>query len=103
MEEAGARIKVGGCLCVEEHVFAQQGRKGGKPKPRHEVNVLLMADLGGSRTSLPPVRSLESHIGFSWVAVGDLGSIDLRPGHHTKEIVRAAHRKSSTQFRSHTP
>lgn len=84
MEEAGLTIKPRECLCVQEHVFTQKGKR------RHEVNVLLRAGISGKRKALAPVKSLEEHIAFSWVAVGDLKSIDLRPEHHVHTIVRAA-------------
>lgn len=94
MEEAGLVIKPRDCLCVQEHMFKQKGKR------RHEVNVLLRASIPGTRRSLPPVRSLEEHIAFSWVAVGDLERIDLRPGHHVHTVVRAAAGERSCLFDS---
>lgn len=96
MEEAGLTIKPRECLCVQEHVFTQKGRR------RHEVNVLLGAGISGKRRALAPVDSLEEHIAFSWVSVADLKSIDLRPEHHVHTIARAAAGDRSCAFDSRT-
>lgn len=37
---------------------------------------------GGAETLIPDdleIRSAEDHIGFVWVGIGEIGSIDLRP------------------------
>lgn len=96
MEEAGLTITPRERLCVQEHVFTQKGRR------RHEVNVLLRAGISGKRKALAPVNSLEEHIAFSWVAVADLKSIDLRPEHHVDTIARAAAGDRSCAFDSRT-
>ena len=97
-EELGLDARIGACRLIAEQRFEQGG------KPRHEINLVFhvehltcagcdpsqdsgaIADYVETRlssdTAIPDdleIRSTEGYIGFEWVRIGDLGSVDLRP------------------------
>jgi 8-oxo-dGTP diphosphatase len=77
MEEAGAPVRVGGCVLVEEHTFTQKG------KARHELNIVFAGELvSRARDALPPVRSLESGIRFVWQPISMLHAVEVLPASH---------------------
>jgi 8-oxo-dGTP diphosphatase len=75
VEEAGIRVQADECLLVGESSFEQAG------KVRHEINLVFHVEHASpsSGTAPTPVRSLEPHIDFEWVAISRLAQIDVRP------------------------
>lgn len=75
-EEAGLRVSVDGVLACSENVFVQGG------KQRHELNIVLHVELPHCRVEdgIPEtISSREEGIGFEWLRMTHLDSIDLRP------------------------
>jgi 8-oxo-dGTP diphosphatase len=80
-EETGLACRVGPCALVAEQVFQQRG------VPRHEYTLVFHVEhLEGEDEGLPArerppidVPSREAKLGFDWVALTDLASVDLRP------------------------
>lgn len=70
LEETGERPTIGRGLAVAECLFSQGG------STRHEINLVFHVEHDGPR---PEVRSREASIGFQWVGVSELSSLDLRP------------------------
>ena len=75
IEECGLPVAVGDLLLTHEHLYA---RKSG---PRHEVNVVFHVEHLGADEAGTPVRvvSKEPKIEFEWIALSELGKIELRP------------------------
>jgi len=94
MEEAGVRIRVRECMCIEEHLFLQKGKR------RHEVNVLLRASFSDMRPALAPVPSLEKQIAFVWTPIDQVAEVDLMPRSHRRWLAAPARepKKCKQQF-----
>lgn len=91
LEEAGAKIRVGALLAVEDHAFRQQGKR------RHEFNFVHVAQFvtpsrakGRGRTAPRVVTSREAGILFVWCPLDQLGSVQLLPPSHEAFIRQAA-------------
>lgn len=78
LEEAGAQVRAGGLLLVEELHFEQRG------KPRHELTLVFHVE-----HALDQVVSREPDIGFLWASEGDLGRLDVRPASMMPWLMRA--------------
>jgi 8-oxo-dGTP diphosphatase len=102
LEEAGLRCKVGELALVSEVQFKTAKRV------HQEVNFIFRAELESGMFHVehgapPPVPSLEDHLAFIWVPVGDLVSYDFKPKSHVKTIQALATGKPAASFLSDWP
>ncbi len=73
-EETGlarARLRIRGALGVVEHSWIEGER-------HHHIDIVLSATVDGLRAG-DPVPSLEDHVAFVWIALGELARVDFHP------------------------
>jgi 8-oxo-dGTP pyrophosphatase MutT (NUDIX family) len=89
-EELGVRtLHVGGVIAIVENRYADA--RG----DHHEVNLVHRVAVGDAIEG-----SRESHLGFRWLDLSELGGVDLRP-HPVAELVRAGLDGPQLDVRTH--